>query len=146
MCYDDYSSGGFMKKISIIALFICLIIPNIVINAWSEYKIGDEVEYNGINFYVVKDSDSLNDSVSMLKKEPLTYEEIQSYSSGTGAQILNQNGYGGIQYHSESNNYSTSYVKIVVDAWAEEKVQRGLVDVKLLTEDDLVNNLGYEEK
>ena len=139
-------SGGFMKKISIIALFICLIIPNIVINAWSEYKIGDEVEYNGINFYVVKDSDSLNDSVSMLKKEPLTYEEIQSYSSGTGAQILNQNGYGGIQYHSESNNYSTSYVKIVVDAWAEEKVQRGLVDVKLLTEDDLVNNLGYEEK
>ena len=130
------------RAIYVLVFILSILILDSSINAWSEYKIGNEVEYNNVKFYVIKDSSTLDDSVTMLKKEPLTYEEIQSYSSGTGAQISNQNGYGGIQYHSENNNYSTSYVKIVVDAWAESKIET-YEEARLLTHDDLVNNLGY---
>lgn len=171
MCYDDYSSGGFMKKISIIALFICLFIPNIVINAYTEYKIGDEVEYNEIKFYVIKDSSTLDDSVTVLKKEPLTVEEVDLYGIGhvnmfvspTSAwykKSYNRNGYGGIQYYGSGNcncinsciisqcktDYQLSEIKYIVDAWAKEKLPNGLYDARILSFEDLTDGLGYEKK
>ena len=77
-----------------ILVFLTLFIGIERINAYTEYKIGDVVPYNGMNFYVIKNSDSKEDTVTMLKAEPLSYEEVQTYSNGTGAQTSNQNGYG----------------------------------------------------
>lgn len=106
--------------------------------AWSEYKIGREVEYNGMEFYVIKDSGSKETSVYLLKKEPLTAQEISTYSKGTGA-ITYSN--GGMQY-GETSDYSTSYVKQTVDAWASEKVPAA-TEVRLITIDEL-SSFGYE--
>ena len=98
--------------------------------AWSEYKISREVEYNGMEFYVIKDSGSKETSVNLLKKEPLTAQEISTYSKGTGAIIYSN---GGMQY-GETSDYSTSYVKQTVDAWASEKVSAA-TEVRLITID-----------
>ena len=112
--------------------------------SYKTYEVGDTIEYKGINFYVIEDSDATNDTVKLLKAEPLTYEEVQTYSAGTGASTYNNNGYGGMQYHSNSSEYSTSYIKITVDAWAQAKLgTNGYKEARLATIDE-ISALGYE--
>ena len=111
---------------------------------YTAYQVGDEVTYNNINYYVIKDSSASEESVTLLKSEPLSYEEVQTYSNGTGAQTTsNPNGYGGMQYHSSSSVYSTSYVKTTVDAWKVAKAPAA-TEARLITLDELKDNLGYE--
>ena len=117
---------------------------------YKAYKIGDEVTYNGINFYVIENSDENSDSVTLLKEEPLTVAEVNKYGGvGTENNHVNMyvetsdsyyqkardiNGYGGMAYYSSStceNNgfagcttdYAKSEVKYVVDAWALDKLK-----------------------
>ena len=84
------------------------------------YKIGDEITYNGINFYVIENSDENSDSVTLLKEEPLTVAEVNKYGGvGTENNHVNmyatddtsasyyqkaydRNGYGGMVYYSSS--------------------------------------------
>lgn len=109
-----------MKKIIYILVLITFMLCINKINAYTEYKIGDVVSYNDINFYVIKNSSSKDDSVTMLKAEPLTVEEVDLYggvgtdnnhvnmhatdsnSSKLYQKTYNQNGYGGMQYYSSS--------------------------------------------
>ena len=85
---------------------------------YKAYKIGDEVTYNGINFYVIENSDENSDSVTLLKREPLKVAEVNKYGGvGTENNHVNMyvetsasyyqkayddNGYGGMAYYSSS--------------------------------------------
>ena len=109
---------------------------------YDAYEIGDEVSYNNVDYYVIADSDATEANVTLLKAEPLTASEITTYSAGTGAPT---NGSGGMQYHASSSTYSTSYVKTTVDAWAEENAP-ATIEARLITHDELTDNLGYEKK
>ena len=134
-----------MKKIIyFIIIFVSIFVLSNSINAWSKCEIGNKVTYNENDYYVIKNSDENNDTVTMLKAEPLSYEEVQTYSNGTGAQTYDNNGYGGMQYHSSSSVYSTSYVKTTVDAWKTAKAPMA-TEVRLITLDELTDNLGYEQ-
>lgn len=145
------------------------------INAYIEYKIGDEITYNDIKFYVIKNSSSEEDIVTTLKAEPLTVEEINKYGKvGTNENVVNiyswpkssnsfqtaynSNGYGGMQYYSSdtcnsapvpidqgcTSNYYYSNIKNVVDAWVEDKIKNVVSETRLITYDELLNNLGFE--
>ena len=105
------------------------------------YTVGDEVTYNNVDYYVIKDSAASEDSVTLLKAEPLSAEEITTYSAGTGAQT-NEN--GEMRYHSNSNNYATSYVKTTVNGWKNVKAPVAL-EARLITIDE-ITILGYEWK
>ena len=109
---------------------------------YTAYQVGDEVTYNNINYYVIKDSSASESNVTLLKAEPLSYEEVQTYSNGTGAQPYNNNGYGGMQYHSSSSVYSTSWVKNTVDAW--KNAQAPAASEARLIKYSEVKELGYE--
>ena len=109
---------------------------------YTAYSVGDQVTYNNINYYVIKDSSASEESVILLKAEPLSYSDVQTYSNGTGAQTYDNNGYGGIQYHSSSSAYSTSYVKTTVDAWKTAKAPAA-TEARLIQYDEFAN-LGYE--
>ena len=138
---------------------------------YNEYSVGDEVTYNNINYYVIKDSGAKESTVTLLKAEPLTVAEVNTYgaghvnmyacrsSSGSCYQTAyNNNGYGGIAYYSsetcgfDSNNnwqvsgcttnYATSEVKFVVDTWKNAQAPEAS-EARLVTLDDLTNNLGY---
>lgn len=114
---------------------------------YTPYKIGDKVTYNGMDFYVIQDSDKTNDRVTMLKAEPLTTAEVKKYgvghtnmyngSSSYYKSVYNSNGYGQISYYvSETcgyvngsyvltgctNDYNDSEVKYVVDEWVFERL------------------------
>ncbi len=87
---------------------------------YKTYKIGDEITYNGINFYVIENSDENSDSVTLLKREPITVAEVNKYGGvGTENNHVNmyvtsytsdsnyqkaydRNGYGGMAYYSSS--------------------------------------------
>ena len=109
---------------------------------YTAYSVGDQVTYNNINYYVIKDSSTSEETVTLLKAEPLSYSDVQTYSAGTGASISDQNGYGGMQYGTTSD-YSTSYVKQAVDAWKTAQAPAAS-EARLFTIDELENNLGYE--
>ncbi len=114
---------------------------------YTAYTVGDQVTYNNENYYVIKDSGTDEASVTLLKAEPLSYSEIQTYSNGTGAELYDygeENGHiGGMQYHSSSSTYSTSYVKTTVDAWKNAKAPAA-TEARLITYNELLDNLGYE--
>ena len=114
---------------------------------YQSYNIGDIITYNGMNFYVIADSDENSDSVTMLKAEPLTVDEVNTYGAGHVNMNIeltenyyqlasDSNGYGGMQYYSSitcgynglnwvddgcTTDYDLSEVKYVVDAWALDK-------------------------
>ena len=131
---------------------------------YNSYEVGDEVTYNNINYYVIKDSSASEESVTLLKAEPLSVAEVNEYGAGhvnryassSAGTASNQNGYGGMAYYMSSScsaygnhsncrtDYESSEIKYIVDAWALSKVPNGLVEARLLTLDELTENLGYE--
>ena len=143
------------------------------------YSIGDIVTYNGMNFYVIEASDENSDRVTMLKAEPLTVNEVNTYGVGhinrytydSVGTAYDKNGYGGMVYYTSetcgypngqsgswvdtgcTTDYAQSEVKYVVDAWATDKLNASDLTednlgykTRLLTFEDLTNNLGYERE
>lgn len=138
-----------------------------------KYKIGDKITYNGIDFFVIADSPTTQDYVTLLKAEPLTVDEVNEYGVGhinkytydSVGTALNVNGYGGMAYYSNNmcgysspssfstssctRDYNASDIKYVVDAWSNKKLtpddlkEVNEYKIRLITLDDLINNLGY---
>ena len=125
---------------------------------YTAYSIGDEVTYNGVDYYVIKDSGASEESVTMLKATPLTVAEVTEYYGST----YNTSGYGGIAYYrkdgectnsSDSNcktDYAESDIKKVIDAWANDNINTSDLasdltgyNVRLITINEL-KEIGYD--
>ena len=118
--------------------------PEPVTPSYTAYQVGDHVSYNGVTYYVIEDSDTTNNTVKLLKENPLTKTEMDDLKL-TGITISESNSYGKVQYGS-TNDYSTSTVKQVVDAWKNTAVTTGdTATARLITYDELMDNLGYNE-
>ena len=140
--------------------------------SYEAYSLGDEVTYNGVDYYVLKDSDSKNNIVTLLKATPLTTAEVNQYGAGhVNMYSCNEsdtscyhtaydiNGYGVMAYYTSvncgygtgSNNtnagcttdYSQSEVKYVVDAWKTANAPAA-TEARLITFDELTEDLGFE--
>ena len=116
---------------------------------YKTYKQGDKITYNGIDFYVVKNSDGNDSSVTLLKATPLTKEEVKKYGAGhinnyiynnsiSQGEVYDVGGYGGLQYYSSEkcgyingqfvdekciSDYDKSEIKHIVDAWSTDKLK-----------------------
>ncbi len=82
------------------------------------YTIGNQVTYNGVSYYVIKNSEANDSTVTLLKAEPLTVDEVNQYGGvGTENNHINMhvpsseeyyqtakniNNYGGMAYYSSS--------------------------------------------
>ena len=135
---------------------------------YQTYSIGDEVTYNGMNFYVIADSDENSDSVTMLKAEPLTVDEVNTYGAGHVNMYstynisasyyqtaYNQNGYGGMAYYtSPTCGYPTAGNSTYVETgcttdYAQSEVKY-VIDSwtadKFKASDLKEENLGYKSR
>ena len=118
--------------------------PEPVTPSYTAYQVGDHVSYNGVTYYVIEDSDTTNNTVKLLKENPLTKTEMDDLKL-TGITITESNSYGKVQYGS-SIDYSQSTVKQVVDSWKNTAVTTGdTATARLITYDELMDNLGYNE-
>lgn len=145
------------KNIYLLFFFIGLFIFNTNVKAYTSYNFGDIIKYNGEEYYVIENSNSKQNYVTLLKKEPLTSEEVNN-NKGDIYLPLNT-GQVPFYYSNKCNSYSntsgckTNYeesnIKIIVDNWAESEFNDGdLINVdnykaRLLSKDDLFNNFGY---
>ncbi len=128
------------------------------------YNIGDQVSYNNVDYYVIKDTDS---NVTLLKAEPLTVAEVNQYGAGHVNRYTqfsvgtadNSNGYGGMAYYSSetcgypyghtgnsvstgcTTDYAQSDIKYVVDAWKTAQAPQAL-EARLITYEELTTDLG----
>ena len=125
------------------------------------YNIGDQVSYNNVDYYVIKDTDS---SVTLLKAEPLTIAEVNQYGAGhinknTAVSVgtaYNRNGYGGMAYYTSetcgypngssyvetgcTTDYAQSDIKYAVDAWKTAQAPQAL-EARLITYEELTTDL-----
>ena len=111
------------------------------------YNIGDEITYKGMKFYVISPSDTNQDYVTLLKDEPLTVDEVNTYGAGhvnknsidSRGTASNENGYGGMAYYKSTTcgysteglnhevitgcttDYKSSDIKYAVDGWSTDK-------------------------
>ena len=134
--------------------------------SYEAYSVGDEVTYNNVDYYVIKDSGAKESNVTLLKAEPLSIEEVNVYggvgttnnhvnmntTSDTSASYYqaayDNNGYGGIQYYSGwdcysggntdncTSNYDDSEIKYVVDAWKTAQAPQA-TRARLITVDEI---------
>ena len=138
-----------------------------------KYETGDIVNYKGIKFYVLRNSGSKDEYVTLLKATPLSIEEVDKY----GKDIINRftqksinkaydsRGFGGMAYYSEGNcefknrypnesgcitSYDKSDIKKVVDNWTHDLfTDEDLGEdeygyrSRILNKDDLFNHLNY---
>ena len=126
---------------------------------YTAYTIGNQVTYNNINYYVIKDSGAKESTVTLLKAEPLKVAEVNQFGAGhvnryTDSSVgtaYDRNGYGGIVYYTSEtcgyvNNtwvetgcktdYASSEIKYVVDAWKTAKAPAA-TEVRLISKDEI---------
>ena len=135
---------------------------------YTAYTVGNQVTYNNVDYYVIKDSGVKESTVTLLKSEPLKVAEVNEYGSGhvnrytkgSVGTAYDNNGYGGMAYYTSEtcgyvnntwvetgckNDYASSEIKYVVDAWKTAKAPAAS-EARIITIEDLMNNLGYEEQ
>ena len=109
-----------------------------------DYKTGDTVTYKGVEFQVIKNSKSGDDTVTLIKSTPLTSAEITAlgYDSALSAEA---DGLVTLGENVNSCVYFSCQLRTIVDAWASENSL--LVNIndkaRLITEDEIQNNLKY---
>jgi len=125
---------------------------------YTAYTVGNQVTYNNVDYYVIKDSGVKESTVTLLKTEPLTTAEVNEYGAGhvnrytshSVGTAYNQNGYGGMAYYSSetcgyvnnawvetgcTTDYAQSEVKYVVDAWKTAKAPAA-TEARLISKDE----------
>ena len=134
---------------------------------YTAYTVGNQVTYNNVDYYVIKDSGAKESTVTLLKAEPLSVQEVNTYGAGhvnrytsddSVGTAYDQNGYGYLAYYTSetcgyvNNNwlfdgcttdYAQSEIKYVVDTWKAAKAPAA-TEARLISFEDLTENLGFE--
>ena len=133
---------------------------------YTAYSVGDQVTYNNVDYYVIKDSGAKESTVTLLKAEPLSVQEVNEYGAGhvniytsSVGTAYNSNGYGGMAYYTSETcgkvngsyittgcktDYASSEIKYVVDAWKTAKAPAA-TEARLISKDEIDNNFELEE-
>ena len=137
---------------------------------YTAYQVGDQVTYNNVDYYVIKDSDITEESVTLLKAEPLKVAEVNQFGAGHVNMNVpssvsyyqtsyDSNGYGGMAYYTSetcgyvngnyvntgcTTDYEQSEIKYVVDAWKTAKAPAA-IDARLISKQEIDDNFEFEE-
>ena len=132
-----------MKKILYLIVFaIVLQLQVSIVNGFENYKIGDQVTYNGVDYYVIDNSDETKNYVELMKSTSLSSGEIEKYSTGDNIDI-----YESVTLTSQFLPYDMQWFKTNVDNWVEREFGDNAINVdgykaRLLNETD-ANSLGF---
>ncbi len=144
-----------LKKITtcLMTLIMAFVFNIYTIYGYETYKIGDKIQYNGSDYYVMKNSGEKSSYLKLLKAEPLKYNEIEDkyfdedsddllylpFSTDT----LHCSNTG--NYSSCTMNYDETNIKSYINTWVNNKIgNNNLVEVdgyqaRLINLEDLAN-------
>ena len=141
---------------------------------YTAYKVGDEVKYNNVDYYVIKNSGVNEEEVQLLKKDPLTVAQVNQYGTGHVNMYVTQDtssayyqqayninysgtdtGIGGMAYYSsatcngsgDSSGCTTNYADSEIKYVVDAWASAqapNATNARLITLDDLIDNLGME--
>lgn len=119
-----------MRKIMfyLVMLFGILTISIDSIQAYQEYKIGDKITYNGINYYVIMNSDSNDNYVELMKEIPLTADEINKYAT-SWKNSSNKETIALKRLTDQTKPYNQQEFKSVIDSWVEREFGENAIEV-----------------
>ena len=128
-----------------------------------DYVVGNNVTYNNSNYCIIQNAKVSDDYITLIKQEPLTYDELVTYNNGYEIGRNNiDNNIGTISYYKSdtcyyndendknitgcSNDYNDSFIKNVVNNWSNS-IRNDLKEVngykaRLITKDEL-NKMGH---
>lgn len=128
------------------------------------YNIGDEIIYNNQKYNVIYETNSDDEYVTLLKKEPFTNIDIDK-ALNVSRDGLYEFYYDsvGCKYNPDydptdsstytgglcTNDYMSSFIKEIIDAWYNDNVpvsyqyKENNLNTRLLTIDELINKFGY---
>ena len=127
----------------------------------NEYNIGDIIYYDDIKFIVIKNSNSNDKYITLIKDTPLTVEEVEKYGKGyinigleTEGTPKNVDGYGSVTYYSSlkcndsdrsmcTNKYDDSNVKHIIDNWVNGNISKGVHSSRIINKTELDDELMY---
>ena len=55
---------------------IIFLLQTDIVYGYESYKVGDKVNYNGDDYYVIKSSNKKSSFITLMRDEPLKYSEI----------------------------------------------------------------------
>ena len=160
-----------MKKI--LFIFLLFFIFASFIKGYKEYNIGDKITYEDVEFYVIQNSSSEENSVALLKARSLSFDEVKEYLTRADEQLVSNvvkfdsYDYGFIPYYLNDQcnvlidgqhittgcitSYNESDIKKVVDEWVNDKLDKNYLVVdsdgnyaRLINEEELFTNLGFQ--
>ena len=132
------------------------------------YKKGEIINYKGVKYYVLKDSPISSSTLSLLKVQPLTAEEVKLYGGDDiNKYAIKNDSYTTddyIAYYSSetcinenisgcTKDYDKSEIKYIVDNWSKSNFTFSELGVdeygysaRIITEDDLINYLDFKKE
>ena len=108
---------------------------------YDTYSIGDKTTFAGSDWYVVKDSSTNEDYVTLIKENVLTSSELGSYAFSNGRDtarysLLTVSDYGSSTIKKAVDNYMNNYLD-------ESKLKIiNEYKIRIMSTDELTNNLG----
>ena len=113
---------------------------------YTAYNVGDHVSYNGVDYYVLKDSSSNDYTVTLLKAEPLTKLEVDKLDTNISIEQTSD-GYAVVEF-GNNNDYRISKIKVVVDAWKNSisLSSKDIKEIRLVKYEDLITVFNYSEE
>lgn len=140
-----------MKKNIYLLIFILLLLIFLDhVYAYDKYSVGEFIEYKGEGYYVIENSDSNKNYVTLLRENSLSYSELMKYSDDKSKVHHVQMDYAGLDYNIGLKNINILFS--IIDNWVEDNFEENeLVEVdnyyaRILNENDLIDNLGFELK
>ena len=149
-----------MKKIfGIFIVLVSVLLFRNNVYAYEEYKIGDLIKYRDEYYFVIADSDENQEYITLLKKDPLTVDEVERYEGGEHPFFGGDNHSYIMAYRECASgiplkqcnqiwNYDDSYINLVVSNWSrsfkDDLITVDNYKARVITIDELINNLGYE--
>lgn len=131
-----------------------------------DYSVGDQITYNGIDFYVIRNSRKSDKYITSIKASPITSKEAKNIVASTEIEDKVSISYDYLYmqyfYHDQcvsagetsgcTTDYSISSVKQIVDAWSNYYLnQSDLLEdelgykARLITFEELTGDLGYKK-
>lgn len=148
-----------MKKM-IFLFTLCMFLALGSAKAYETYSIGDVVTYLNERYYVIANSDSEQSYVTLLKKNSLSESLLNTF--GGFEERDNPIDSSGVPYYYSSTcknwtnrqgcstDFNSSKVKEILDKWVMFNIHEEDLEevegykVRLLTKDELIDNLGYD--
>lgn len=120
---------------------------------YKTFIVGDEVNYRGEKYYVIANSNNMTNYVTLLKKDYLSLNDVESYKQSIlkNISISNLDGYISGNDNIYSTPFNQTIFKKILDNWVKTELdENDLIDIngykaRIISFEDIMNSFSMEQ-